>query len=284
MTAYARVTSEEFSGLSWVCEIHSVNRKILNLNLNLPKEILFLDLELRKMIAKVVNRGQVSVRLHFCTSRKGIHSVELLKKLKKEWMKIAQDLDMDLAEINLSFLLGQAGQLFTDKLVGTKIQKAIKLTVSEALETFMKMKKTEGKFLANDIQKRLKKMKTLSKKIESMGGEASKKYKDKLLTNLSSVLENVDKDERIFREVALIGEKMDITEEIIRLQSHIDQSENLLKSNSDSIGKTFDFLVQEMHREINTISSKSHDLEMTKVTIEAKAELEKIREQVQNIE
>ena len=284
MTAYARITSDEVSGFSWVCEIHSVNRKSLDLHLHLSKELLFLDLELRKMITDAVKRGQVNVRLHFRNSGRGTHSLELLKKLKKEWMKMAKDLAFDPEEIDLTFLLDQAGRLSLEDVIGPKVQKAIKATLKTALEAFVKMKVTEGKALTTDIAKHLKVLMSLTNQIEKTAAAVPEKYKEKLISKLSSLIEGVEQDERVLREIALIGEKMDITEEVIRLRSHIDQVKGLLRSQEVSVGRTLDFLTQEMLREINTIASKSHDLEVTKLAVEGKGELEKIREQVQNIE
>ena len=284
MTAYARVLSEEVSGLSWVCEIHSVNRKVLDLHMHLSKELLFLDIELRKMLSGAVQRGQVNVKLYFRNSGRGQTSLPLLKELKKEWLKVSKDLGYDAGGVDLSFLLEQAGRVSLEDSLGPKIQREIKNTLKKALDSFIKMKETEGKALAADIKKRLKTLFTLVAKIEKQAVSGPAKYREKLIEKLSSILRAVEEDERILREVALFAEKVDVTEEIIRLRSHIEQTDGLFQSKEKSIGRTLDFLTQEMLREINTIASKSHDLAITKMAVEGKAELEKIREQVQNIE
>jgi uncharacterized protein (TIGR00255 family) len=284
MTAYARINSDEVSGLSWVCEIHSVNQKPLQLHLHLSKELLFLDLELRKMITDSVKRGQVNVRLHLKNSVRGIHSLDFLKKLKKEWGKVAKELAFDPEDIDLTFLLDQAGRFSLENVIGPRVQKSIKATLKKALELFVKMKLTEGKALTADLAKHLKAMMNLTDQVEKTAAAIPENYKKKLVAKLALLIEGAEQDERVLREIALIGEKMDVTEEVVRLRSHINQMKGLLSSKEVSIGRTLDFLTQEMLREINTIGSKSHDLEITKLVVEGKGEMEKIREQVQNIE
>jgi len=284
MTAYARVLSEEVGGLSWVCEIHSVNRKVLDLHLHLSKELLFLDIELRKMLSSAVHRGQINVKIHFRNGTRGQATLPLLKKLKKEWIAISKELGFDTAQVDLPFLLEQAGRISLEDSLGPKVQSEIKNTLKRALDTFIKMKEAEGKALAEDIKKRLKILLDLTSKIEKQAESGPAKYREKLIEKLSDLLRSAEEDERVLKEVALFAEKIDVTEELIRLRSHIKQIEDLFQAREKSIGRTLDFLTQEMLREINTIASKSQDLSITKMAVEGKAELEKIREQVQNIE
>lgn len=283
MTAYSRATSNEVEGLKWIVEIHSVNRKALDLNLYLTRELLSLDLELRKMIGQALQRGQVNVKINFDRGKESLAGVPLLKKLKGQWEKTAKELGFSKDEITLSFLLQQMDQVSLDAF-GSKIQTELKKTVKEALAALIKMKETEGKALAGDILKRIKTLKENLRSIESFSVKAPENYREKLLLRLQALLKEPLDDERILREIALFAEKVDITEEITRLKSHFSQFEELLKSKEDSVGRTLDFLVQEILREINTISSKSSELSITQLAIASKAELEKIREQVQNIE
>jgi uncharacterized protein (TIGR00255 family) len=171
-----------------------------------------------------------------------------------------------------------------EETISTKAQNQLKKTVKEALDSLLKMKGVEGKALASDIAQRLKSLLGLITKIEIQGQSAPKEYREKLLARLFALFEEAKEDERVLREIALFADKADISEEITRLRSHIEQTKDLLSSKEPSIGRTLDFLTQEMLRESNTIASKSADLKITQLAIALKSEIEKIREQVHNIE
>lgn len=282
MTAYSRAMSSEVEGQKWTVEIHSVNRKTLDLNLYLPRELLFLDVEIRKLIQESLQRGQVNVRVTLEKERQSA-ALPLMKKMKSGWEKTAKELGYAKETITLPFLLAQIDQTSSGEM-GTKVQNELKKAVSNALTCLVKMKEVEGKALAADLLKRIKTLKDNVQTMEKLGTKAPEIYREKLLLRLKEILEEPLEDERILREVALFAEKADITEEITRLKSHLSQFADLLKSKGESIGRTLDFLIQEILREINTVSSKSAELSLTQVAISSKAELEKIREQVQNIE
>lgn len=284
MTAYSRATSDEVEGLIWVVEIHAVNRKMLDIHMHVSRELLFLEIDLRKMVAKEVQRGQVTVKIQYKKSRNTQAALPLLKKLKTHWEKMAKSLGFSKSEIDLTFLLEQMDRVSLEEELGTKIRATLEKTLQGALTIFIKMKETEGKALALDVTKRLKTLSTTVGAIEKQSAKAPEKYRKKLILRLKELLEDAARDERVLREVALFAEKADITEEITRLKSHVAQTNALFKSKEKSIGRTLDFLTQEMLREINTIASKSPDLAITQKAVECKAELEKIREQVQNIE
>lgn len=284
MTAYARVKSKEIKGLSWVFELHSVNRKTLEIHMHLGKELLFLDLEMRKIIAKELHRGQLTVKLNLTKSKKSELLLQLLKKMKSDFVTLSKELNLSKDDITLPFLLGQFDKISLEEEFGAKIQNELKKTLENALKELIKMKEVEGKALSEDIAKRCKLISGYLTQIEKESKKSPEQYRKKLKTRLSEILTEAEMDERVLREVALFAEKVDITEEITRIKSHLKQMVNLLESKEISIGRKLDFLVQEMLREINTIASKTSLLEVTKKSIECKAELEKIREQVQNIE
>ncbi len=283
MTAYSRAASSEIKGLSWAIELHTVNRKVLDIHMHLPRELLFLDLDFRKMVSKALQRGQVTVRISYKRGKEGKGRLSLLKKLKNQWMKIAKELGFSQEEINLNFLLQQIDRVSIEEL-GPTIQAELKKTLQNTLDALVKMKEVEGKALETDILKRLKTLNTHLQEIETSGKNSAEKYRKKLQTRLKDLLKEASHDERLLREVALFAEKADITEEITRLKSHFAQVKELFKSKEKSIGRTLEFLTQEILREINTIGSKSQELMITKLVVASKAELEKIREQVQNIE
>jgi len=283
MTAYSRATSSDVEGLIWNVEIHSINRKTLDINLFLPRELLFLDVEIRKLIGGSLQRGQVTVKVSLDKRKEITAPVPLLKKLKTNWEKTVKELGFPKEQITLNFLLSQMEQATLGNL-GTKVQVELKKTIGNALEGLIKMKQTEGKALAADIIKRAKLLKENVAAMAKLSANAPEAYREKLLKRLETLLKEPLEDERVLREVALFAEKADITEEITRLKSHLAQLTDLIKSKTESIGRTLDFLIQEILREINTVSSKSPELALTQLAVGSKAELEKIREQVQNIE
>lgn len=284
MTAYARAKSAEISGLSWTVEIHTVNRKMLDIHMQLGRELLFLDLEFRKVIAEKIHRGQVSVKIFLAKNKKSTTSLPLLKKLKTEFHKIAKELQLSTKEITLPFLINQFEHLSLEEELGPKVPTELKKTLKHALADLIKMKEAEGKTLVADLLKRIKTLSTYVKAMEKESEKSPENYRQKLVDKLGQIFPEAQGDERILKEIALFAEKVDITEEIIRMKSHLEQISDLLKSKEESIGRTLDFIIQEMLREVNTIASKTDLLTVTKRTISSKAELEKIREQVQNIE
>jgi len=285
MTAYGRCVSPDFEGMRVVIEIHSVNRKGLDIRLHTPREFLFLDLELRKIIKDALLRGQVTVRISTEEEKEKKGSLALLKKLKSNWEEKADALGYAKEAISLPFLIQQMERSTFE---GSKNENAIKelifQTTQKALVQFLEMKESEGQALDDDIKTRLKTLAQIVDEIEMLSKDSGAIAREKLLKRLEEILPDAAKDERVAKEVALMGEKLDITEEIIRMRSHLKQTEALFTSKEKSIGRSLDFLVQEMGREINTIGSKSGQIEVTKQTLLAKQELEKIREQAQNIE
>lgn len=284
MTAYAQAKSKEIEGLSWVVELHSVNRKMLDVHMHTGRELLFLDMEIRKEISKSIHRGKLTVKISLAKSKQTIASLSLLKKLKSQFAKMAKELRLSSDEITLPFLLLQLDRVSLEEELGPKIQAELKKTLQKALQDLLKMKQTEGRALSADISKRLKTLSTNITAIEKESSKSPEKYRKKLTDRLNQIFEGSEVDERVLKEIAFFAEKIDVTEEIIRLKSHLKQMADLLSSKEESMGRTLDFLTQEMLREINTIASKSASLSVTKKTIASKAELEKIREQVQNIE
>lgn len=291
MTAYGR-TSLSTSVGSFTVEIQSVNRKHLEINVFLPRELSRFESDIRKMINKVVTRGQVSVKVFANFERSTpvvvTPNLPLAKQLKSAWETIAKELKLDASQaFSLNMLLGESGvicygeDLQHEETYRTEICQA----VDGALKDFMRMRVHEGESLQRDIEARLINLRRCLNEIAKLSPNATEKYRQKLMERLQEILPGaIENEERILREVCLYAEKIDITEEITRFFSHLHQCETLLKGDSNSVGKTFEFLLQELGREINTIGSKSSDVDVSRLVIEVKSELEKIREQIQNIE
>ena len=291
MTAYGRSSKTTPSG-RWSVEIHSVNRKFLDISLLMPKDFLAYDIEMRKVLSESLHRGQVTVKVSLV--QEGIspeivkRQVQQLKLVKQLYQQVAKELDLDAKEeLSLSFLLDQRKDFTapdSDEKEGV-LKLELLATLKEALASYMKMKEVEGSALSLEIYKYLDAFKSMLSNIEKLAPEASILYKKKMLDKIQEVKAIDPQDEdRIMREVMIYAEKVDIEEEIIRLKSHIAQFEELFSSKEKSVGRTMDFLLQEMNREVNTMCAKSDKTEISLNAVKMKSELEKIREQAQNIE
>ena len=250
------------------------------------------DIELRKAVSAQSQRGQVTVKVALV--QEGVspdivkRQVEQLKLVKQLYSEVAKELGLDTESVlSLPFLLEQkqsfAGNESEQK--EDKLKEDLLLVMKEALLVYIHMKEVEGKALATEILKYLENFKKLLGEIEKNAPDASLAYKKKLLDKIAEVkaLDTHD-EERILREVMIYAEKVDIEEEITRLKSHIQQFEQLFSSKEKSVGRTMDFLLQEMNREVNTMCAKSDMIDISMHAVKMKSELEKIREQAQNIE
>jgi uncharacterized protein (TIGR00255 family) len=291
MTAYGRATRAT-SLATWVVEIHTVNRKFLDIHVILPKEFLRFDLDVRRWISEAMFRGQVTVRIALQIEDVVAHtfqsSLKVLKNLKETWEKIAGDLGYDPKEsVTFPFLTAQLPTAVSHDIVAFEDEQrqALKEAIHAALEEVMQMKQREGKSIEQDILMRLEIIEGDCAKVEKLSSSAPTYYRTKLQERIQELgqLKKEDED-RILREIVIFAEKTDITEELTRLRSHILQFRHYLEVEEKSIGKTLEFLTQEMNREMNTLAAKSADSEIAHSSINMKSELEKIREQVQNIE
>jgi uncharacterized protein (TIGR00255 family) len=291
MTAYARATAGCPLG-KLVIEILSINRKVLDLSLYLPKDFLRFDQEVRKALSKVLERGQITFRLNIQSEGAADQflppNLTQLKTLKETWEKLCLQLGYDPKEmIDLRFLLSQ---IQTDSSASTKeeedlVQAALKQAIDAALIDLMQMKGVEGKVLERDVLERLVTIEEAMAAVELKKEVPLAHFQKKITDRLKELgLSQTELDERVIREVALLADRMDVTEELVRLKSHIEQFRGNLSSKERSVGRTLDFLTQEMHREINTLGAKSCDSEISICVVKIKSELDKIREQVQNIE
>lgn len=291
MTAYGRSSKTSSLG-RWNIEIHSVNRKFLDLSIHLPKEFLVFDIDVRKALSLEIQRGQVTVKISLL--KDGLSSglisqqVRQLKIVQDFYLEVAKDLNLVSQEpFNLSFLLEQRNLVSSAE--GSFNEEDVKIdlmvAIQDALAQYTKMKETEGRALSVEMQKYLRQIQDRLVEVERYAPLATENYKKRLFDRVEEVklLDPAD-HERILREVMIYADKSDIAEEIARLKSHIEQFQDLFLSKERSIGRSMDFLVQEMNREINTMCSKSDMTEMTLLCVQMKGDLEKIREQVQNIE
>jgi len=286
MTAYGRKVVTMPVG-RFVVEIQSINRRHLDVNPVLPSELLRFDPDVRKWVSEAVSRGKVTVYVRANFDQTPV-VVSVNKPLAKQVKTVCEDLEKDLnfgRGISLDTLIKTPGILvFDEDLKNEELYRgALCEAITGALEEVIGMKEAEGKSLQEDILKRLATLERDIEIIQAKAPGATERYRKRLQERVEEALEGTE-DERILREVAIFAEKVDIAEEITRFHSHLKQFQELISSDKTSIGKTLEFLVQEMTRETNTIGSKSSDVTVARLVVDMKSEIERIREQIQNVE
>lgn len=289
MTAYGR--SIYLSSLGqWSVEVHSVNKKSLDFHMVMSKDLLRFDLEVRKHLSNFCKRGQVTVKIFLHPNPSMIFSkgqIEYFRSMKQGMEKACLELGCLSNEISFPFLYEQMQTVSGLDLSKQEeeMKKDLFIGLGKALQEYMRMKESEGSSLAEALEKHLISVEGLLDQIKGKTEGSLEKRRKKILDRLKDFKEiTSDDQERVLREVFLHVEKSDITEEITRLQSHVKQFRDLLQTEEGSVGRTMDFLTQEMGRESNTISAKVDDIEVSCISLKLKGEVEKIREQVQNVE
>ncbi len=279
MTGYARLFKTTPFGRV-VLEIHSINKRELEIALYLPRNYLAFDLPLREWVQESVLRGQVTVRLQIEGKERGAPAkLGALKAAKAKWDKIALGLGLDpKQEITLPFLLEQIGS----EEIGELKESELKALTEEVLQALRAMQEREGKALSRDVKERLAFLVKSLKVIEKGAGKAAKRYEERLKEKIREYAAQ-DLDERLLREVVVFADRCDVTEEIVRLKSHFEQFALILKSDEGSVGRTLEFLTQEIQRELSTLSAKISDASLVHIALEMKNELGKMREQIRNI-
>lgn len=290
MTAYGRHSVVTEFG-RFTVEIQSLNRKHLEINIFLPRDFSRFETYVRNLIGQHIHRGQVNVKVTIAITKDAAVTVTpnlpLLKQYKSAWDILQKELSLTSDDSAFFSLLSKESGIFLNEENLTHeidIEAGLKVAVEKALGELTEMKLHEGKTLQQDFERRLDFLRTSIKTIAARVPGSTQKYRQKLLERIQEVAESSELDDRLIKEVAIYAEKVDVTEEIVRFQSHLDQLDKIIRSETESVGKTLEFLIQELHREINTVASKSSDVEISKIVIDCKSELEKMREQVQNIE
>lgn len=275
-------------------EIRAVNHRYCDIYVKMPRRYSFAEEKLKAAVKKGLSRGKIEVSVsvdNFGTSDTDIRlDTALAKRYYDVLNELSDTLDFGLFEDQISLSLiakmpdvikGVSAEEDEDAMLA-----ALLTATDKAIENITAMRETEGQKLVEDIAMRADIIADIRNKIEVRAPELEKEYAAKFKARIEELLDGVAEipDERVALEAAIFADKANITEELVRLASHIDQLREFLKGEEDSIGKKIDFLIQEMNREANTIGSKSNDKEITSYMLQLKAEIEKIREQVQNIE
>lgn len=287
MTGYGRAEKENQLGRV-VVEITTTNRRHLEIFLGLPKELASHESQYRERVGKHLKRGRAQVNIEFQSAPEGMEfflDLDLAKKYYEALQMLGNELKLK-DDITLKDILSYKEILSFERssVKNEELFHFIYEVLENALVELVDMRAREGDALGEDIVKRLRMIDVKVQEIQSLSPLAVERYQTKLKTKMAELLSSLEgTDERIMREVALMAERVDISEEVVRLKSHTQQFFSALDS-QEVVGRLMDFLTQEMNREINTIASKSSDLEISRLTIEIRNELDKIREQIQNIE
>lgn len=282
-------SSLELEDCSIDIEIKSVNNRYLDFNFSMPSYLNFMLEDMKSLIKNKLKRGRVDVYIKIKKYQLSVDSVdinyELAQKIKEKLDSLNQKLEMT-SDINVRDLVKYDDVMsFTYKDLDNEfLHDNILKVLDEAVNKIYSMRSIEGDNLMEDLSSNLSKIEEQISKISSLTENSVKEYRESLFNKISELLdeEKIDKD-RMYLEVALMADKVDINEELKRFDSHIVQFKSAMDM-KDCIGRKLDFIIQEMNREINTISSKSNDESISVCVIEVKSLIEKLREQVQNIE
>ncbi len=286
MTGYGRAEYNE-NGISLTVEIKTVNNRNFDFNAKTPRIFLAFEDKIRKTVASFVSRGRVDLFINFSDTREKPASLELNLERAKEYDRISKILSQELAKENdltISSLM-RFPDVVTDNSIATgdEFEEIVISTVKFACEKLNEMRKVEGEKLVADMLARMDTISALKDKIAVRAPLVASEHKQKLEERIKDALGDVKYDEaRLLNEVAFFTDKANIDEELTRLSSHVSQFCEIIKT--AGAGKKLDFLMQEFNRETNTICSKSNDITVTTHALSLKNEIEKVREQVQNLE
>ena len=288
MTGFGRREGETTIGKVAI-EARSINHRYCDINIKLPKRLVLFENRIKEIVRSQVSRGRIDVTLRLDSVGEEKIQLNVDLDLAQQYYRALHELKEKLHlkdEITLGLLAGSK-DLITAKEESVDIEpywQEVFPILNQSLQNMDEMKRLEGKALVKDLQQRLELVGKLLRMIKQQFPSRVKATFTRLHERLRSLLEGTEMDpSRFQQEVALLAERTDITEEIVRAESHLAQFRTLLEGNEPS-GRKMDFLLQEIHREMNTISAKANDAEISQGVVEIKAELEKIREQVQNIE
>lgn len=289
MTGYGSATSEDDEGSLRVV-VSSVNHRFLEVHLRLPEGWAALEPRIRRKVQALCQRGRITVSVEYTRSG-GAPSVEINREMIAAHIALLRQIKEDFSlagEVDLQTLAAFPDLLRPASGAAPPLTEAlaerIAATVESALRAMIEMRQAEGRELHHDMQKRLDILERCLREIEADARSLTEYYRQKLLDRLDAMKGNLALDPtRLAQEALFLASRADISEEIVRLRSHLQQYRSLLQAD-EAVGKKLDFLLQEMNREVNTILSKAGDLAICSAALQMKAEIEKLREQAQNVE
>lgn len=288
MTGFGR-DHRIIDGREYLVEIRSVNSRYYEFNAKLPRQYMFLEEKLKSLVKAGISRGKVEVSLSIYNIGTSETSVSVNEGVVENYLNVLRaagdkfGLTDDLT-VSTIFRMTDAFCVVRAEADEDKIWAAVKETAEAALARFISMRETEGAKMKDDILEKLSNVEKMTEKVCEYAPETVTAYREKLFTKMQEILENKQIDEqRILLEAGIYAEKIAVDEETVRLKSHFVQFRDMMNAD-DPIGRKLDFLVQEINREVNTTGSKAQDLRVTRLVVDMKSEIEKIREQIQNIE
>ena len=289
MTGYSKLNYEDENYVINM-EIKSVNNKNLATKIKLPYNLNLLESFIRGEIASLISRGSIDFRIEFENKNESLKNLKYDENLAKSCMDILNKMEEDFNDKfsnKLDFLVRNFGVISQKDLDSDeeKYKEIIGLKLRELLQEFVKTKVEEGNRLRGFFKEQLSILKSKVEEVKKLKPKVVENYRERLLANVNSVKADIDfKEEDILKEILLFSDRVDITEEVSRLESHFKQLEYEFNADKDSQGKKIEFIFQEIFREFNTMGVKSNMYEISKLVVEGKNELEKMREQIMNIE
>jgi uncharacterized protein (TIGR00255 family) len=289
MTGFGRAERQD-GDYSCKAEIRSVNNRFIEINTRLPKAFLNMELSLKKLIKLHCARGSINITITLSNSNDGLGEWDVKPNLPlaTQYVKVLKEIQTSLGlegKVHIDSVIGLRDVVKIEPVAIDPAKESLLLTMAEsALESLQKMRKEEGTHLQKDLAERIDCIEKHAVQIEKRQPQVIQEYKSRLKEKIKLLNDGIEVDEsRLAQETAILADRCDITEEITRLTSHLIQFRKLFDS-SEPVGRKLEFITQEINREVNTMGSKSSDTEMTNVVIEIKSTLEKIREQLANIE
>ncbi len=288
MTGFGR-DHRIIDGREYLVEIRSVNSRYYEFNAKLPRSYNYLEEKLKSLVKSRMSRGKVEVSLSIYNIAANETAVSLNDGVVQNYLEVLRaagqkySLTDDLS-VSTIFRMQDAFNVVRAEADEEQIWAAVKETAEAALAKFVAMREAEGEKMKDDILEKLSNVEMMTEQVCEYAPETVTAYREKLFAKMKEILENKQIDEqRILLEAGLFAEKVAVDEETVRLKSHFVQFRDMMSSD-DPIGRKLDFLVQEMNREVNTTGSKAQDIRITRLVVDMKSEIEKIREQIQNIE
>lgn len=288
MTGYGRAEVVH-DGKKFSVELNSVNRKQSDIVINLPRDLAELEPRIRQTINENISRGRTNATIALHSSPNGARNLALDTELARSYHEAMRALQKELdapGEITISTILQAPGVMrFPEQVLDPEeAWPAIDRALRAALADLIKMREREGRHLAKDLIHRLKAIRRKLKEIGAFHPDVVKRYRAVLLDRIQKAgLPIASDDERLLKEISFFADRADVSEELTRLESHLAQFAHHLRS-KEPVGRTLEFITQEMFRELNTLGAKANDAAISQRVIACKAELEKIREQAQNLE
>ncbi|MCI9085461.1 MAG: YicC family protein [Clostridia bacterium] len=288
MTGYGRRETVT-DGKKILVEIKSVNHRYSDYNIKVPRHLGYLEDKIRKCAANSVTRGKIDIYVNVDYFETADKEITLNKELAKSYIDALYALreEFNLTDDITVTSVARNPEIFKSERVEEDeeaLWKNVKEVLDGALSDFIAMRAREGERIEKDLCERIEYMCALAEKVDKRSPETVKEYSDRLYEKIKEVLDGREIDEgRILTEVAIYADKVAVNEETVRLKSHFDEFDTIIRS-GEPAGRRLDFLIQEINREVNTIGSKASDIEIAKTVVTLKGEIEKLREQIQNIE